>query len=491
MNDVPRMTCAELAGNESSDAHPWNIEHEAMLRQAADLAVRFRRSLAARPQWPAKNFAEMRQAFAAPLPEQGCAGATAIEELAALAEPGLGIMTGPRFFGWVMGASHPIGVAADWLTSAWGQNCGGHTVSPAGAACEEVAASWLLDLLDLPRESSVGFVTGATMANFTCLAAAREEVLRCAGWDVAGQGLFGAPPIRVIVGEEAHATVLSALQLLGLGRDRVIRVATDAMGRMEADHAEQAIQGGAGPIIVIAQAGHINTGAFDPISEISEIAHRRGAWVHVDAAFGLWARACPEVARVAGGLDRADSWATDGHKWLQLPYDCGFAIVRDAEAHRRAMAIAASYLPAVAASERNPADYVPELSRRARGFSAWAMIRALGREGVAGMVARHCRIARRMARVLGAETGIRILNDVVLNQVAVRFGGDATAGDMLTRRVIERVQAEGICLVAGAQWKGLWIMRLSVTSGATHEQDADRAVAAIIDAWRAVKAEAS
>ncbi|WP_162917047.1 pyridoxal phosphate-dependent decarboxylase family protein [Dongia deserti] len=467
--------------------HAWDADHELMLRQAAEIAMDFRRSLNERFQRPERSFVEMRQSFAAPLPEQGMDGFAVIEELAALAEPGLATMTGPRFFGWVMGASHPVGVAADWLTSAWGQNCGNHAATPAAAACEEAAANWLLELLQLPGESSVGFATGATLANLICLAAARGELLRRVGWDVEANGLFGAPRIRVLIGEEAHATVFSGLQLLGLGHDRVIPVPTDPMGGMKLGDFEAAMKRGNEPAIVITQAGHINTGAFDPIGDIAEIARRGNAWVHVDGAFGLWARACPETAPLAAGMDKADSWATDGHKWLQLPYDCGFAIVRNSEAHRRAMAITASYLPAVAADERNPAHYVPELSRRARGFAAWAMIRAFGRQGIAQLVAHHCRIARRMARVLSEEAGICVLNDVLLNQVVVRFGDD----DLLTKHVIARIQKDGICFAAGAEWKGQWIMRLSVTSWATSEEDADHSVAAIIGAWRQVQAEAA
>ncbi|HEY3149070.1 MAG TPA: aspartate aminotransferase family protein [Dongiaceae bacterium] len=489
MDDLARPIASDAAATQPGGA--WQADHEAMLRRAADLAMNFRRSRGSDPHRPAKSFAEMRQAFAAPLPDQGCAGLAAIEELVALTEPGLASMAGPRFFGWVIGASHPVGVAADWLTSAWGQNCGTHTATPAAAACEETAATWLLELLDLPRSASVGFATGATVANMTCLAAARGELLRRAGWDVEADGLFGAPPVRVVVGEDAHASVFSVLQFLGLGNKRVIQVPTDEMGRMRLGDFESAMGGAEDPTIVIAQAGQINTGAFDPIADIAAIARGRNAWVHVDGAFGLWARACAEVAPLAVGIENADSWATDGHKWLQLPYDCGFAIVRDAEAHRRAMAIVASYLPSVGAGERNPSHYVPELSRRARGFAAWAMIRALGRRGISQMVAGHCRIARRMARMLQAEPGIRVLNSVELNQVVVRFGGDERAEDHLTTKVIERIQAEGICFAGGAQWKGLWIMRLSVISWATTEQDADRSVAAIIGAWRAVQAEAT
>lgn len=481
MSDVARV--GETPTGQLS--HAWHADHELMLRHAAEIAMGFRRSVHMRAQRPAKSFAEMRQAFLAPLPEHGTDDIAVIEELAVLADPGLAIMTGPRFFGWVMGASHPVGIAADWLTSAWGQNCGGHSLTPAAAACEEAAANWLLELLELPRSSSVGFVTGATVANLTCLAAARGELLRRIDWDVEAKGLFGAPPIRVLIGEEAHASVFSALQLLGLGYDRVVRIGVDAAGRMKLGELEAAMQTGEEPTIVVTQAGHINTGAFDPIGEIAEIARGRNAWVHVDGAFGLWARACPETAVLAAGIDKAASWATDGHKWLQLPYDCGFAIVRDCEAHRRAMAITASYLPAVGAEERNPAHYVPELSRRARGFTAWAMIRALGRQGVASMVAHHCRIAQRMARMLSEEAGIRVLNDVALNQIAVRFGDD----DLLTKRVIERIQADGTCFAAGAEWKKRWIMRISVTSWATSEQDAERSGAAIIRAWRSIQRE--
>jgi glutamate/tyrosine decarboxylase-like PLP-dependent enzyme len=431
----------------------------------------------------------MRDRFRAPLPETGTDGMSVIDELVRLSQPGLSAMAGPRFFGWVIGGSLPVGVAADWLTSAWGQNAGGHTPTPAAAACEEIAAAWLLELLDLPRESSVGFTTGATMANFTCLAAARTRLLQNLGWDVESQGLFGAPELRVLIGEDAHSSASAALQLLGLGSERVIRVATDRMGRMRADAAARALRSATSPAIVLTQAGQVNTGAIDPIGEIAASARETSAWVHVDGAFGLWARACPETEALAEGVEQADSWASDGHKWLQTPYDCGYAIVRDAPAHRRAMTNWASYLPSAGEGERDPSHLVPELSRRARGFATWAVIRALGREGVAALVARNCRIARQMARRLAQEPGITVENDLVLNQVAVRFGADrpTTAGDALTRRVIEKVEADGICFAAGAQWKGHWIMRLSVSSWATTEDDADRSAASIIDAWRVVQ----
>jgi glutamate/tyrosine decarboxylase-like PLP-dependent enzyme len=436
------------------------------------------------------HYAAMRKGFDAPTPEQGKAASEVIEELVTLSTPGLRAMTGPRFFGWVIGASHPAGVAADWLTSAWGQNAGNHEASPAAAAAEVVAAKWLLDLLELPREASVGFVTGATVANFVCIAAARGEVLRRAGWDVEADGLFGAPQILVLIGDDAHTSVFSALQFLGLGRDRVVRVATDAEGRMLPAAFTRALAGGNGPTIVITQAGQINTGAFDPIEAILPEARAHDAWVHVDGAFGLWARACAGTAHLASGYELADSWATDGHKWLQTPYDCGYAIVRDAEAHRRAMTIAASYLPPVAEGERDPTHFVPELSRRARGFATWAMIRHLGRAGITALVEGHCRLATRFADRLVREPGVFVLNDVVLNQVIVRFGApeaDETA-DRLTQETIMRLQADGTCFAGGARWRDRWVMRLSVISAPTTEQDIDRSCEAICTAWRSAVA---
>jgi glutamate/tyrosine decarboxylase-like PLP-dependent enzyme len=395
-------------------------------------------------------------------------------------------MTGPRFFGWVIGASHPVGVAADMLTSAWGQNAGNHVASPASAAVETVAARWLLDVLDLPRQCSVGFVTGATAANFVGLAAARGAVLKRARWDVNAHGLFGAPPIHVVIGDDAHTTVFSALQFLGLGHDRVIRVATDDEGRMRPGAFADAMQGLTGPVIVVVQAGQLNTGAFDPIETIMPIAQARGAWVHVDGAFGLWARASPSTLPLSSGFEHADSWATDGHKWLQTPYDCGYAIVRDAEAHRDAMTIAASYLPPVAEGERDPTHFVPELSRRARGFATYAMIRHLGRDGIAAMVARHVALAASMARELAMEPGIRVLNDVVLNQIILRFG-DGDAADRLTRDTIARVQTDGVIFAGGARWRDRWVMRLSVISDPTTQADARRTVEAIRAAWQQVR----
>ena len=415
-----------------------------LFQQAADHSKRYRDNVLSGPQRPRVSYLQSVASFSEDFPATGSDATDVIDLLAAKAEPGLHAMTGPRFFGWVIGGSHPVGVAADWMTSAWGQNAGNHQASPAAAAAEAIAAKWLLEILGLPISCSVGFVTGATVANFVCLAAARGEVLRRVGWDVEAKGLFGAPPISVFVGDDAHTTVFSALQFLGLGHDRVVRIQTDDQGRIVASAFAEATRNISGPCIAILQAGQVNTGAFDNFVDIIPLARQIGAWIHLDGAFGLWARACPQRAHLARFVDEADSWATDGHKWLQTPYDCGYAIVRNEEAHRRAMTIAASYLPAASEGERDPTHFVPELSRRARGFATWAMIKHLGREGISGMVERHCRVAKLMARQLQKESGIAVLNQVDLNQILVRFGTDADQdGDRLTREVITRVQADG------------------------------------------------
>ncbi len=460
-----------------------------MLQRAMDHALRFRARIIDRAQRPLRDFRNSLEAFSEALPEVGTAAEDVIDSLVEKAEPGLNAATGPRFFGWVIGGSHPVGVAADWLTSAWGQNAGNHHASPSAAAAEAVAAHWLLDLLGLPRQSSVGFVTGATMANFVGLAAARGEVLRRAGWDVEAKGLFGAPPIHVLIGDDAHATVFSALQFLGLGHDRVIRIATDSQGRILPAAFAAAATKIAGPAIAVMQAGQINTGAFDNFAELVPLARQAGAWVHVDGAFGLWARACPPRAHLAEAVEQADSWATDGHKWLQTPYDCGYVIVRDEAAHRRAMTIAASYLPPTHQGERDPSHFVPELSRRARGFATWALIRHLGRQGIAAMVERHCRAAAAIAARLRAETAIEVMNDVELNQVVVRFGAGETPerGDRMTQDTIARIQSDGTCFTGGAKWRGRQVMRISVIGWLTDEAEADRAAEAMIAAWHRVR----
>jgi len=473
-----------------------NSSLSSLLAHAAAHGIAFRDSLDNGPQRPQQSYAESLAAFDAPTPETGSDAREVIDELVRRATPGLAAMAGNRFFGWVIGSSHPVGVAADWLTSAWGQNAGNHAATPAAAACETIAARWLLDILDLPRSASVGFATGATVANFVALAAARGELLRRLDWDVEAKGLFGAPPIRVLIGEEGHTSVYGTLQLLGLGRERVTKVASDGQGAMRADAFAAAIaaaRGEAAAVIAITQAGHVNTGAFDPFQEIVAAARQHtNIWIHVDGAFGLWARACPTRAHLAAGVEGADSWATDGHKWLQTPYDCGYAIVRDAEAHRRAVTIAASYLPPVSEGERDPSHFVPELSRRARGFTTWAMLRHLGRDGIARMVERHCRCAALIRDTLAVEDGIAVLNDVVLNQQVVRFGADRhdAEGDALTLKTIAAVQEDGTCFAGGTQWQGRWAMRISVIGADTTEADVLRSAKAIAGVWRKVRREA-
>ena len=460
-----------------------DIDFTAMMR-AADAAIAYRRGVAGAETTSAADYAAMLDAFAGPTPETGAAADTIIADLIDRATPGIRASTGPRFFGWVIGSSHPTGVAADWLASAWGQNAANIVAAPAASAIEAVAAGWLLDLLGLPAGASVGFVTGATVANFVCLAAARSEVLRRVGWDVEGDGMFGAPPIDVLIGADAHATVFSALKYLGLGTRRVTTVATDDAGRMMPAAFADALKAATGPTIAIAQAGQINTGASDPFAQIAPMAAAAGAWLHVDGAFGLWAQAAPARASQTAGVEMADSWATDGHKWLQTPYDSGFAIVRDAEAHRRAMAITASYLPPAVGAERDPSAYVPELSRRARGFAAWAMIRHFGRDGIAEMVETCCVIAATMAGRVSAEPGVTLVVAPGLNQFMLRFGGD----DALTLATVRQVQDDAVAWIGSAEWRGQTVMRVSVSSSATTMTDAALTADAVIAAWRRVRA---
>jgi glutamate/tyrosine decarboxylase-like PLP-dependent enzyme len=377
-------------------------------------------------------------------------------------------MAGPRFFGFVIGGALPAALAANWLAGAWDQNSAATVITPLTAKLEDVALRWLRELLGLPPETGVGFVTGATMANFTCLAAARHSVLAQAGWDVEADGLFGAPPVNVVVGEEAHPSLIKSLGLAGLGRNRVVRVPVDKQGRMRAD----AFPTLAGPTIVCLQAGNVNTGAFDPAPEIIPKAKAANAWVHVDGAFGLWAAAAPSKAHLMAGYAGADSWATDAHKYLNTPYDSGLAFVRSPEVLQAAMAVTAAYLPLY--STRDPANFTPELSRRARGIEVWAALHTLGRSGLADLIERTCRHAARFAQGLRAA-GYTILNKVVLNQVLVTFG-DAER----TRRVIAAIQQEGTCWCGGTIWQGHTAMRISVSSWATTEADVERSLEAMI-----------
>jgi glutamate/tyrosine decarboxylase-like PLP-dependent enzyme len=465
------------------------VTTERLFSMAARLASDFRASVLNRPHRPARDYAASVEAFSEDLPKLGTDMEDVLALLAEKADPGLHLMAGPRFFGWVIGGSHPMGVAADFLTSAWGQNAGNHTASPSAAAVETIAARWLLDVLSLPRGCSVGFVTGATVANFTCLAAARSQVLRHAGWDADAKGLFGAPPVSVLIGDDAHTTVFSALQFLGLGHDRVIRVATDEQGRIDNASFARSIAEVDGPAIVILQAGQINTGAFDDFASLIPLARSKNAWIHIDGAFGLWAQASPKTRHLTPGVDQADSWATDGHKWLQTPYDSGYAIVRDETAHRRAMTIAASYLPLANDEERDPSHYVPELSRRARGFPTWAMMKHLGRDGITALVDNACDAAALLAERLSGEPGIAVINEVVLNQLILRFGSDLPPeqGDHLTKNTIFRLQQEGSMFAGGANWRGKQVMRLSVINYQTTPDIASEVAETIIRTYRAVR----
>ena len=454
-----------------------------VLRKAAEAAIEYRSGLSSGDHRQVAEYEDVLTAFDAPLPEHPVAAEEAIAELVEKASPGLRPITSASFFGWVMGGSHPAGVAADWLTSAWGQNAGNIAAAPAAAAAEHVTAKWLLELLGLPSTASVGFVTGATMANFVALASARGELLRRQGWDADKDGLFGAPPVPVLIGADAHATVFAALRYLGLGSGRVGIIETDDFGRMRAQALERALASTATPALVISQAGQINTGACDPFEQICAIGHERGAWIHVDGAFGLWAQASRRLRHLTKGVNHADSWATDGHKWLQLPYDSGFAIVRDRTAHERSMTIEASYLPRASVHEREPASYVPELSRRARGFPAWSTIRSLGRAGIEEMIERHCDFAKVFAKSLSTHPRIRVVTPVILNQVMLRFGDS----DDATLETVREIQRRGRIFVGPALWRGEWIMRISVSNFETQLQDDASVCGEIKAAWEAVQ----
>jgi glutamate/tyrosine decarboxylase-like PLP-dependent enzyme len=427
----------------------------------------------------------MLAALGGPLPDTPSDPAEVIADLARRAEPGLTATPSGRFFGFVIGGVHPAGLAADWLTSVWDQNAGLTALAPANAACETAAAGWLLDLLGLPATASVGFVTGGMQANFTCLAVARHDVLARAGWDVERRGLVGAPPVRVITGADRHGTIDLALRYLGLGSDAVVAVPTDDQGRVDLDALTDVLNAGTGPTIVCLQAGEVHTGAFDALAVASDLAHHRGAWVHVDGAFGLWAGAAgdPGIRALATGADRANSWATDGHKTLNVPYDCGFAIVRDRVAHRATFAVGGAYL--INSDVGDPMELVPEFSRRARGFPVWAVLRSLGRSGVADLVDGLCRNARRLADGVAAIPGASVLNDVVFTQVLLAFGDDAT-----TSEVSRRVLTDGTAVLTPSTWRGRAVLRCSVSNWSTTADDIDRTVAALARIVDEVRGEA-
>lgn len=440
-----------------------------VLQDAATRAIRYREQSVDRHVAPTNEAFAATERFVEALPDTGLSDSDVIALLDDVGSPATMAMTGPRFFGFVTGGSLPVSVASNWLSTAWDQNAVMHEITPAVSTLERVALGWMIELFGLPDESAASFVTGATVANFTALAAARNRVFADAGWDVEAHGLIGAPPLCLIVSEEAHPTLVKALGLLGFGRNQAIRVPVDEQGRMRAS----ALPKINGPTIVCTQAGNVNTGSFDPIGDICDAVKPSGAWVHVDGAFGLWAAASPALQPLCAGMRSADSWATDAHKWLNVPYDSGIAFVRDGQSLKAAMSVTADYLMTDSAF-RNPSDYTPELSRRARGVDVWAALKSLGRQGVATMIERCCQHARQFAERLHAA-GYEVLNEVVLNQVLVSFGDDA-----MTRSVIAELQREGTCWCGVTVWQGRTLMRISVSNWSTTADDVDKSISSIL-----------
>ncbi len=447
-----------------------------LLTETADRVADYRDAVSDHRVAPEIDVERFRATFGDPFPAEGVDAATAIEEIVAAVEPALTASSGPRYFGFVTGGSLDAAVCADLLTTGWDQVGFNAVMSPAAALVEEVAGAWLKEALGLPADASFGIVTGAQGGNTVGLAAARHQVLERAGWDVERDGLYGAPRIRIVAGEERHATIDRSLRFLGIGTASVEAIASGPNGAVDLDALVAAIEAGSGePTIVVVQAGNVNTGAFDDLAVACEVAHRHGAWVHVDGAFGLWAAASPAFEHLVAGREAADSWVVDGHKWLNLPYDTGFVFCVDPDAHAASMSYTAAYLVGQGeGSVRAPSDYVPESSRRARGFVTWAALRELGRDGLAELVERCCALARRFAEQLGAVDGVTIANDVVLNQVLVGFGDDER-----TDRVIEGIQRDGTCWMGGTTWHGQRLMRISVSNWTTTEVDVDRSVEAI------------
>jgi glutamate/tyrosine decarboxylase-like PLP-dependent enzyme len=460
-----------------------------LLRRTAEIAGQYLASVSERPVREGASLEELRSALRVGLEDRSRPARQVIEELVAAADPGLVGTQSPRYFGFVIGGGLDSAIAADWLTSVWDQNGGGYPVGPSAAVAEEVSCEWILDILGLPEGAGVGLTTGCQMAHFTCLAAARHRVLADAGWDVEADGLFGAPEIRVLVGAKAHATVFAALRMLGLGSRRVQLVAADDQGRMRASELARLLPGGRGPTIIVAQVGEVNTGAIDPMPPIARLAREHDAWCHVDGAFGLWAAASPTLRGLVDGVGDADSWATDAHKWLNVPYDCGIAVVRERAAHAAAMNsfAGAEYIPEPQHDERASGEWVPEFSRRARGFAVYAALRELGRAGVSELVERCCGCARLMADELARDRRVTILNEVILNQVLVRFACD---GKNITDEVIDAAQREGTCWMSGTEWDGEPAMRISVCNWRTTEHDIRRSARAIL-AQLAIAAPAS
>ncbi len=452
-----------------SDAHD-------LLRRTAEIAADYVESLGERPVFPRITPEQLREALGGPLPEEPLDPERVIEELAAAAEPGVVALGSGRYFGFVIGGALPAALAADWLTSAWDQNAGLYAGGPSASVIEQIVQEWLVELFGLPAEASIGFVTGTQMAHVTGLAAARFHVLDAAGWDVGADGLTGAPQVTVLAGEKRHVTVDRALRLLGLGAPTV--VAADDQGRLQIEALREAL--GDGPTIICAQAGEVNTGAFDPLPEIADACEQSGAWLHVDGAFGLWAAAAPSRKHLVDGIERADSWTTDAHKWLNVPYDSGIVFCAHPESHRAAMTITASYLIQDEGAQRvrDQVDWVPEFSRRARGFPVYAALRALGRNGIAELVERCCEGATRFAEAIVELPGVELLNEVVLNQVLFRFESDERTDD-----VLRRVQESGEVWMSGTTWAGRKAIRVSVSNWQTGAEEIDLAVEAFSAAY--------
>jgi glutamate/tyrosine decarboxylase-like PLP-dependent enzyme len=444
-----------------------------LLHETADFAADFLESLSERPVAPPVDLETLRARMGGPVPEGPAEPRDVIAELASVGSDAAVAIPGGRYFGFVIGGAVPAALAADWLTSAWDQHAGLYVTGPAAAVAEEVAGAWLADLLRLPRATSFAFVTGTQMAHATALAAARNHVLAKAGWDVEQDGLAGARAIRVLAGEKVHSTVPRALRLIGLGTGSIVPVAVDDQGRMRPDALQEALTAGDGPAIVCAQAGEVNTGSFDPFEPIADAAEEAGAWLHVDGAFGLWAAATPRFAHLTAGAERADSWAVDAHKWLNVPYDSGIALCARPEPHTRAMSVRAEYLiQSDEGGPRDEVDWTPEFSRRARGFTVYAAIRSLGRSGIAQMIERCCDHAARFAEEIRAMSA-EVLNEVVLNQVLFRFESDER-----TTEILRRVQQSGEAWMSGTVWDDRQAIRLSVSNWQTSDEDVDRTLAA-------------
>jgi glutamate/tyrosine decarboxylase-like PLP-dependent enzyme len=457
----------------------------ALLSRTAELAADFLDSLEDRPVFPQASQHDLRQTLRVPLQDEPLEPQRVVEELVAAADPGLVAMPSGRYFGFVIGGGLPAALAAEWLTSAWDQNAGLYVGGPSASVVEEVVREWVCDLLGLPPTASIGFVTGTQMGSVTALAAARYRVLERAGWDVARDGLAGGPPVRVLVGEKRHVTIDRALRLLGLGAPET--VAADDQGRMDAGALRAALAGGDAPTIVCAQAGEVNTGAFDPFEDIADAASEHGAWLHVDGAFGLWAAASPRLRGLVRGVERADSWITDAHKWLNVPYDSALVLCKDADAHRAAMTVSASYLMQDDGTRelRDQVDWVPEFSRRARGFAVYAALRSLGRAGLAELVERACGCAQQFAEGIVSLPGVEVVNDVVLNQVLFRFASDEETDD-----VLRRVQDGGDVWMSGTTWDGRRAVRISVSNWQTTDEEIGLALRAFREAAQPAQAPA-